>query len=95
MSNDSQLAHLIAYYEKTLGRMLGRTDSMTLVEMVGVYPNGWVERAMDEAARAKVQAPMRYIEKCLENWWKAGGITESGQAAPARMGGGEDDYEDG
>ncbi len=67
-TEDTKIAGMIKYYEAELGKMLTPGDYDKLVDFTDTYPEGWFEKAVDEAKGHDVKAPMRYIEKILENW---------------------------
>jgi DnaD/phage-associated family protein len=71
-TDDLKVAAMIDYYEQNLGRTLSNNDLDNLKSFADTYPDGWFERAVDEAKNGKnVRSPMRYIEKILEEWTKA------------------------
>jgi len=71
-TDDLKVAGMIAYYQDQLGKMLTPHDYENLVDYADNYPDGWFEKAVDEAAKNGARVPMRYIEKIMENWREEG-----------------------
>jgi len=71
-TDDLKVAGMIKYYQDQLGRMLTPHDYNNLVDYADNYPDGWFEKAVDEAAKNNARTPMRYIEKIMENWREEG-----------------------
>jgi len=67
-ADDLKVAGMIKYYEDQLGRMLSPTDLGRLADFADNYPDGWFEKAVDEAKNNEARSPMRYIEKVMESW---------------------------
>ncbi len=67
-TDDLKVAGMIKYYEEELGRTLTPTDYERLKDFADNYPDGWFEKAVDEAKNNNAKSPMRYIEKILESW---------------------------
>ena len=65
---DAKLAAMIKYYEEEIGHPLTPMDYENIKDFAATYPDGWFEKAVDEAKKRKVKAPIRYIEKCMLNW---------------------------
>lgn len=68
-----KIAGMIKYYEDELGKTLTPIDYEKLKDFAGNYPDGWFEKAVDEAKTHKPKAPMSYIGKILETWQANGG----------------------
>jgi len=68
---DEKLASMVAYYEQSIGSMVTPTIFENLKLMCDEYEEADYQRAVDQARDHKVRSPIRYIEKCLENWAKA------------------------
>lgn len=67
-TDDFKVAGMIKYYEDNLGRMLTPNDLDKLKDYADTYPDGWFEKAVDEAKIHGAKAPMRYMEKIMETW---------------------------
>ena len=67
-TDDLKVAGMIKYFEDTARRMLTPNDLMRLKDFADHYPDGWFEKAVDEAVKNNVRSPMNYIEKILESW---------------------------
>jgi len=67
-TDDLKVAGMIKYYEEVARRMLTTNDLMRLKDFADNYPDGWVEKATDEAVKNKARAPISYIAKILEDW---------------------------
>ena len=67
-AEDTKVAGMIEYYEAELGRTLTPGDYDRLADFADRYPDGWFEKAVEEAKSHDAKAPMRYIEKILESW---------------------------
>lgn len=72
ISDDLKVAGMIKYFEDTARRMLTPKDLENLKDFADNYPDGWFEKAVDEAVKNKARAPIRYIEKILEDWKSQG-----------------------
>ena len=68
IEDDLKVAGMIKYYEDTARRMLTPKDLENLKDFADNYPDGWFEKAVDEAVKNNAKAPIRYIEKILESW---------------------------
>ena len=70
VDEDLKVAVMIKYYEDELGRMPSVADLQNTVDFADNYPEGWFEKAVDEVKNSKdrIQSPMPYIAKILENW---------------------------
>jgi len=67
-TDDLKVAGMIKYYEEQTGRILTPNDLERLVDFADNYPDGWFEKAVDEAVINNARTPIRYIEKIMENW---------------------------
>ena len=67
-TDDLKVAGMMKYYEDNARRMLTPNDLMHLKDFADHYPDGWFEKATDEAVKNNARAPIRYIEKILESW---------------------------
>jgi len=72
-TDDIKVAYMIKLYEDQVGIMLTPNQLQTIVEFADTYPDGWFEKALEEAVNNKAQSPVRYIEKIMENWRVEGG----------------------
>lgn len=68
VKDDLKVAGMIKYFEDTARRMLTPKDLENLKDFADNYPDGWFEKAVDEAVKNSARAPIRYIEKILESW---------------------------
>jgi len=68
ITDDLKVAAMIKYYEEVAGRVLTPNDLKNLADFADNYPDGWFEKAVDEAVKNNARAPIRYIEKILESW---------------------------
>lgn len=71
-TDDLKVAAMIKYFEDEAGRVLQPFDLVRLVDFADNYPDGWFEKAVDEAVKNNARIPMRYIEKIMENWLSEG-----------------------
>jgi len=76
---ESDIASMIELYEQKTGRTLTPNDLEQLKDIADNYSSEDFEKAVDQAAKNKAKAPMRYIAKTLENWKQ-----EKQPAKPAR-----------
>ena len=70
--DDLKVAGMIKYFEDEAKRMLTPNDFKSIVDFADNYPDGWFEKAVDEAVSNNAKAPIRYIEKILESWKEEG-----------------------
>ncbi len=68
VTDDLKVPGMIKYYEDELGRTLTPTDLEKLKDFADTYPDGWFEKAVNEAKEKKPRAPMKYIEQILVTW---------------------------
>jgi len=73
-TDDLKLAGMISYYEQCTGRTLTPTDFEKLKDFAANYPEGWFEKAVDQAVKNNARSPMSYIGRILEHW-KQDGVT--------------------
>ncbi len=66
--DDLKIAGMIKYYEDELGKTLTPTDYEKLKDYSNTYPDGWFEKAVDEAVLNKARSPISYIGRTLEHW---------------------------
>ena len=71
-TEDLKVAPMIACFEKGLKRIPSPSDLRNIVDIADNYPDGWFEKAVDEAVKNKARSPMRYIEKILLSWKEEG-----------------------
>ncbi len=76
---DTKLASMVEYYEQSI-TMVTPTIFETLKLLCDEHDEAEYQRAVDQARGRKVRSPIRYIEKCLENWAKEGKPEESLEA---------------
>ena len=67
-TDDLKIAAMIKLYEEKTGRTLTPTDYERIKDFADHYPDGWFEKAVDEAVKNNARSPMRYIEKTMEHW---------------------------
>ena len=67
-TDDLKVAAMVDYYEKNSGRVLTPRDIDKLVDYADTYPDGWFEKAVDEAVKNNAKSPMSYIGKVMETW---------------------------
>ena len=69
-----KISTMIKYYEDNTGRMPTPADLEKMIDFSDHYPDGWFEKAVDEVKNSKdpINAPIRYIERILENWHTEG-----------------------
>jgi len=68
IEDDLKVAVMIKYFEQEAKRMLTPNDLKQLVDFADHYPDGWFEKAVDEAVKNTARSPIRYIEKIMETW---------------------------
>ena len=66
---DPKLAGMVKYYEESIS-MVTPTIFENLKLLCDEHDETEYQRAVDEVKGRKVRSPIRYIEKCLENWKK-------------------------
>ncbi len=76
---DEKLACMVQYYEQNLG-MVTPNIFENLKLLCDEHDETEYQRAVDQAKGRKVRSPIRYIEKCLENWKKESTPEESPEA---------------
>jgi DnaD/phage-associated family protein len=72
--NDNGLAFLSKLYEKNIG-LIYNTHLADELKEYSSFPREWLDRAFQEAANANARN-WRYVRTCLDNWKRAGKITE-------------------
>ncbi len=76
---DPKLASMVKYYEDSIG-MVTPNIFENLKLLCDEHDETEFQRAVDQAKGRKVRSPIRYIEKCLENWKKENTPEESPEA---------------
>ncbi len=81
---DAKLAKKVSYFESNIG-MLSPSLFERLKDIADTYPEGWFEKAVDEAA-AYGKRNLKYIEAILERWQAEGISTTKPETPPAEEG---------
>lgn len=76
---DPKLASMVKYYEESIS-MVTPTIFENLKLLCDEHDEAEFQRAVDQAKGRKVRSPIRYIEKCLENWKKESQPEENPEA---------------
>ncbi|KKN74756.1 hypothetical protein LCGC14_0387980 [marine sediment metagenome] len=75
VASGAKIKGMIKYYEEQLGKTLTPRDLDKLKDFADNYPDGWFEKAVDEAKNSKepIKSPMSYFGKIMETWHTNGG----------------------
>jgi len=82
---DQRLAAMAAYYEEHIGKLATPSDIEKLKDFYDTYPEGWFEKAIDEAVAHGARS-LRYVEKILERWQSEGSAPPQEPITPDKKG---------